>query len=207
MHVALFGGTFDPIHSGHLAAARAALADPRFHLDRILFVPTDVPPHKQQYPLTPYEQRFAMVVAALEEAGEPRFVASRMEAPDSHCPNEPRYSIRTVRKFKQTLAADDLLYFILGIDSFQDIAKWRDPEALLEECRFLVVSRPGYSMGNALAALPHVPAAANILLLEHVNADVSSTAIREAAKAGKGLEKLVPAAVARYIEKHRLYRG
>ena len=207
MHVALFSGTFDPVHNGHLAAARAALADQRFQLDRILFVPTDAPPHKQQFPLTPYEQRFAMLVAALEEAKEPGFIASRMEAPDGASAGTPRYSIQTVRKFKQTLAAGDELYFMLGIDSFQDIAKWREPEALLEECRFIVVSRPGYSMGNALAALPHIPAAANVFLLEDVEADISSTAIREAVGHGDRLEKLVPKSVARYIEKHRLYRG
>ena len=112
-----------------------------------------------------------------------------------------------MRKFKQTLGPEDQLYFMLGIDSFQDIAKWREPEALLAECRFIVVSRPGYSMGNALAALPHVPEAANVKLLEGVEADVSSTAIRKAARVGTGLEKLVPAAVARYIHVHGLYRS
>ena len=207
MNVALFGGTFDPLHNGHLTAARAALADRRFQLDRILFVPTDIPPHKQNDPLTPYEHRFAMVAAALDEAKEPRLVASRLEAPESDKPGTPRYSINTVRKFKQTLNPDDQLYFMLGIDSFLDIAKWREPEALLAECRFIVVSRPGYSMGNALASLPHIPEAANILLLDNVQADVSSTAIRKAARVGTGLEKLVPAAVARYIHVHGLYRS
>ena len=207
MNIALFGGTFDPIHLGHIAVAHAAMADPRFHLDQVRFVPAELPPFKQNEHITPFDQRFAMIALALQEAAEPRFVASRMEAPVAGRAAAPNYSIQTVRRFKASLKPEDKLFFIAGIDAFQDIAKWREPDALLRECRFIAVSRPGYSMGNALAALPasFMELRANIFLLESVHADISSTRIREAIHAGASLNALVPNSVADYIRQHGLY--
>jgi len=203
MPTALFGGTFDPIHKGHLAVAQAALEDRRFGLDRIVFVPADIPPHKQQQPITPYHQRYAMLELALRDY--PKFAASRIEDPQE-TKGEPNYSINTVRRYKREhgIKAEDL-YFIIGIDSFLGISTWRDPQALLQECRFIVASRPGFTMADINAALPGFANTSTVSLLETVAVDVSSTQIREAVANREPLDKYVPPAVAAYIEKHQLY--
>ena len=108
MNIAIFGGTFDPIHAGHLAAARAAQR--RFRLDRILFIPTGNPPHKIHDHLTDYAQRYAMVAVAC--AGEPRFIPSTIEAPTVD--GSPRYSIDTVRAVRRKLRQHDRLFFLVG---------------------------------------------------------------------------------------------
>jgi nicotinate-nucleotide adenylyltransferase len=202
MPTALFGGTFDPIHKGHLAVAQAALASPRFSLDRIHFIPADIPPHKQQQPLTSWHHRYAMVELALRDF--PQFTPSRIEDPEN-THGEPNYSINTVRRFKREhgLKTEDL-YFIVGVDSFRNFSTWRDPEALLQECRFIVASRPGFNETNNLI-LPWVPME-NIIFLATVAVDISSTQIRQAVARRESLDKYVPPAVAAYIERHQLYR-
>ena len=168
MNIALFGGTFDPIHRGHLAIARAARR--RFDLGIVYFVPADVPPHKQKAPVSSFDHRYAMV--ALATAGEKGFVPSLLEAPpryqnvlpfrddadvrerheSSHA--GPSYSIDTVRHVKQTLPKSARLFFLIGIDAFLEIATWREPEALLREVEFIVASRPGFSLADVAEALP-----------------------------------------------------
>jgi nicotinate-nucleotide adenylyltransferase len=206
MATALFGGTFDPIHKGHLAVAQAALESPRFSLDRIHFIPADIPPHKLQQPITPWHHRYAMVELALRDY--PHFTPSRIEDP-ANTNGEPNYSINTVRRFKREhgLKTEDL-YFILGIDSFRDISKWFDPDALMQECRFIVASRPGFDEEIFDAILLSVGYADpnNISLLETVAVDISSTQIRQAVAQHQPLEKYVVPAVAKYIEQHQLYR-
>ncbi len=230
MNIALFGGTFDPIHRGHLALARAALE--RFSLSRIYFVPAHVPPHKQRQPLSDYFHRYAMV--ALATAEEKAFVPSLLEAPPTLPPaaktasNQPNYSIDTLRRLKSTLKKSDQLFFLIGIDAFNDIAKWHQAEALFRECAFIVASRPGFSLADVANALPESlrPAAAvtkpfakqpakgdlvlsgaTIHLLDGVHQAVSATTIREAVAAKKPLGKLVEPAVADYIKKMNLYSG
>jgi nicotinate-nucleotide adenylyltransferase len=225
MNVALFGGTFDPIHRGHLAVARAAAE--RFNLAKIYFVPADIPPHKQRQPITPYYHRYAMVALALAE--EKNFVPSLLEAPEVIQAEGKiaSYSIDSVRRFKKSLKKNDPLFFIIGIDAFMDIAKWRTPVELLHECEFIVASRPGYSLTDVAKALPesmrpredvmkafrstgaHGSIAlpeTTIHLLEEVKEPVSATKIRAAAAAGKSVEKMVGPAVAAYIKKEGLYR-
>jgi nicotinate-nucleotide adenylyltransferase len=146
MKVAFFGGTFDPVHRGHLAVARAAAE--KFGLDRIYFAPADIPPHKQKRKLTDFQHRFAML--ALATADDKRFVPSLL---DAHT-GTPNYSIDTVRRLKHTLKRTDKLYFLIGMDAFKDIATWRQPEELLAECEFIVASRPGFSLSQVCAALP-----------------------------------------------------
>ena len=164
MNIGLFGGTFDPIHHGHLALARAARE--RFDLSRIYFVPANIPPHKQRQPLASYFHRYAMVVLAT--MGEKAFVPSLLEAPaEAAAPQftpkkvQPQpaapavnYSIDTVRRLKQTLKKSDRLLFLIGMDAFSDIAKWHEAEALFRECEFIVASRPGYSLADVANALP-----------------------------------------------------
>ena len=153
MNIGLFGGTFDPIHHGHLALARAA--QERFELGRIYFVPANIPPHKHRQALTSYFHRYAMVVLAT--MGEKAFVPSLLEAPEAAAAVEvnrkdqsppasprPNYTIDTVRRLRQTLKKSDRLFLLIGMDAFQDIAKWHEAEALFRECEFIVASRPGF---------------------------------------------------------------
>jgi len=169
MNIGFFGGSFDPIHRGHISLARAA-AD-RYGLRQILFVAANVPPHKQELPLTPFVHRYAMVALATQD--EKRFVPSLVEAPEAGLrpAGQPRaavpprrgvvapqpganYTIDTVRRVKTTLKKSDRLFLLIGIDAFRDIAKWREAGALLGECEFVVASRPGYSLRDVAEALP-----------------------------------------------------
>jgi nicotinate-nucleotide adenylyltransferase len=152
MNIALFGGTFDPIHRGHLIVARAAAE--RFKLKEVWFVPADIPPHKQKAPVTSYFHRYSMVALAL--AGEPDFLPSLLEAPDpeAHVERRPSYSIDTIRKVKAGLRKSDRLYFLIGIDAFREIGTWYKSEELLGECDFIVAARPGYSLEDVVGSLP-----------------------------------------------------
>ena len=132
--IALFGGTFDPIHAGHLAVARAA--ERHFHLDQVYFIPTSHPPHKQPSELSPYAHRFAMVALACAE--HPRFVPSLAEAESNGARRRVFYSVDTVRQFRRKFSKPgDHLYFILGADSFLQIETWKDYVSLLELCDFV----------------------------------------------------------------------
>jgi len=234
MNIGLLGGTFDPIHLGHLALARAA--SEKYKLNRVLFVPANIPPHKQKQPVSDYYHRYTMVAMATAE--EKTFFPSLLEAPThtairdrsgkgkSGESERPSYTIDTVRRLKETLGKSDRLFFLIGIDAFVDIAKWYEASALLKECEFIVASRPGYSLADVANALPEkirpseaatrpfqkqaatgdlVLPGATIRLLDGVHQKVSSSAIREAAAGGKALSKLVNPAVADYIQKMKLY--
>jgi nicotinate-nucleotide adenylyltransferase len=223
LNVGLFGGTFDPIHRGHLMVARAA--QQRFRLGRILFVPAASPPHKQGQKLSPYPHRYAMV--ALGVQGEKDFLPSAMESPEEQG-DAPSYSIDTVRRLKKQLGKSDRLFFLLGMDQFQDIAKWREPEALLRETEFVIMNRPGWSLADVGASLPksmqpsaavtksvkHHAASGDIVLkgatlhlLTDVSEKISATEIRQAAQSGRKLDSLVGPAVAEYIRKTGLYKN
>src|ERR1035438_5877708 len=233
MNMGLFGGTFDPIHRGHLALARAA--SERCNLGRILFVPANIPPHKQRQPLSAFPHRYAMI--ALATAQDKGFVPSLLEAPEDLAADgrtkkekkaKPNYTIDTVKRLKQSFKKADRLFFLIGIDAFMDIAKWHQAEALFCECEFVVGRRPGYSLADVANALPlslrprleatkpfHKQAAtgdlvlsgACIHLLDEVYQPISSTAIREAAAAGKPLGRFVEPVVADYIKKIGLYKA
>lgn len=225
MNIALFGGTFDPVHRGHIEVARAAAR--RYKLHTIYFVPADIPPHKRERPLTPYYHRYAML--ALATQGEKRFVPSLLEAAvlQEAKAASPSYSIDTVRRLKSSMRKTDRLFFIIGMDAFRDIGTWREPEALLRETEFIVASRPGHSLADvgralpeslrpeagALRALRKTPAVGDVALsgvtihlLADVNVAVSATQIRSAAARGKSVERFTGPAVAEYIRKMHLYR-
>jgi nicotinate-nucleotide adenylyltransferase len=233
MNIGLFGGTFDPIHRGHLALARAARE--RCKLARVVFVAANVPPHKQRQPLLAFAHRYAMI--ALATAQEKDFAPSLLEAPEdfgSESPGKekaraakPNYTIDTVRRLKQSFKKADRLFLLIGIDAFADIANWHQAEALFRECEFVVASRPGFSLADVANALPaslrprvevtrpfHKQAATGDLvlkgvtihLLDEVYQPISSTAVRDAAAAGKPLGRLVEPAVAEYVKKMGLYK-
>jgi nicotinate-nucleotide adenylyltransferase len=236
MNIGLFGGTFDPIHRGHLALARAARE--RCNLSRILFVPANIPPHKQSQPLSGFPHRYAMM--ALATSQEKDFLPSLLEAPQDFDPagssskkdkagaEKPNYTIDTIQQLKKSFKKSDQLFLLIGIDAFADIAKWHHPEALFRECAFVIASRPGYSLADVANALPAklrprveavrpfqkqaargdlVLSGVNIHLLDEVYQPISSTSIREAAAAGKPLGRFVEPAVADYIKKVGLYKS
>ncbi len=176
MNIALFGGTFDPVHKGHLALAQAA--QQRFDLKQVHFVAASVPPLRPDQPLASFADRYAML--ALATLGEKAFFPSLLEAPGSSNGGNPggviemprrkgaradaghrshdgpgvNYSIDTVRRFQRTLGKSDRLFFLIGIDAFLKIAQWKEPEALLREAEFIVGSRPGHSLAQVAEALP-----------------------------------------------------
>ena len=227
MNIALFGGTFDPIHRGHVIVARAAAA--KFELKQVWFIPADIPPHKQKTPILSFYHRYAMVALAL--AGEKTFVPSLLEAPDPATDGsrrKPSYSIDTVRRVKATLGKSDHLYFLIGMDAFKDIAKWHEAEALLRECDFIVAARPGYSLADVASSLPEklrpqravtklfrkqkmegplVLPGVTLHMLPETHENVSATQIRASVERGGALKRLVPDAVADYIQKEHLYRN
>jgi nicotinate-nucleotide adenylyltransferase len=234
MNIGLFGGTFDPVHKGHVALARAALEQYKLH--KVLFVPANVPPHKQKQPLSAFVHRFAML--ALATADEKAFVVSLLEAPEefvggksgaakAKVNSSPNYTIDTVRQLKKMCKANDKIFLLIGMDAFAEIAQWHEAETLFRECEFVVASRPGYSLADVANALPeklrpraevtkpfHKQAATGDLMLPgvciHLMGDLqqpaSATAIRTAAAAGKPMGRLVDAPVAEYIRKMGLYR-
>jgi nicotinate-nucleotide adenylyltransferase len=235
MNIGLFGGTFDPIHHGHMALARGA--QERFQLGCIHFVPANIPPHKQTHPVSSYFHRYAMV--ALATMNEKAFMPSLLEAPGEasisamagkkgQAQPSANYSIDTVRRLKQALKKTDRLFFLIGVDAFNDIASWHEAEELFREVEFIVASRPGFSLADVANALPErlrpksavtkpfakqpakgdlVLAGATVHLLEDVHKNVSATAIRDAVVAKKPLTKFVDSAVAEYIKKVGLYRS
>ena len=215
MNIALFGGTFDPIHAGHLQAARAASR--RFRLGRVLFIPTGNPPHKYRDRLTAYPQRFAMV--ALACADERRFIPSLLEAPAPH--GGPQYSVDTVRAAKRLLRPGDRLFFLIGVDAFLDLPHWKEFRRLLDMVSFIVVSRPGFDPTSIGKTVPRdllfkgrtstEPGAfqlrhSAVHILRGVDVPVASRDIRDAIRAGRRVAGLVPPLVEQYILKEGLYR-
>jgi len=215
--VALFGGSFDPIHVGHLAVARAARR--RFNLDEIYFIPSGRPPHKHRRDLTSFPHRFAMVALACAE--HPNLMPSLAEAGPDLSGRQAFYSIDTVRHFQQLFRRHgDHLYFILGADSFLEIPTWKDYEALLGSCDFIVASRPGFRtdtlrlvippelLGRTPAPDPRAIALRRtcVYLLDTVSSEASATEIRRRVHRGQSIRGLVPARVEEYICKQALYR-
>jgi nicotinate-nucleotide adenylyltransferase len=183
MKIAIFGGTFDPIHRAHLVVAREA-AD-HFALDRVLFIPAAHPPHKEAG--AAYEHRLRMVELACAE--DPRFEASRLEEGVGKS-----YSILTIERVKDL---GGQIYFVIGADAFAEIKTWFRWEHVVAAVEFIVVTRPGHEYTS--------PAGATVHRLETVAMPVSSSAIRDSLARGRMPQQLPPA-VAAYIRQHGLYQ-
>jgi len=188
--LALFGGTFDPVHNGHVAAARAAAE--RFHLDRVLFVPAARPPHKPGCH-APYADRVRMLELAL--AGEPRFEVSRLEEGQPGV-NARSYSVDTIEELRSQLASGDELFFLIGADAFAEIKSWRRWRDVAREVVFLVVSRPGH--------VYEIPPGTRVERLDTVDVPASSSDIRRKLAAGETVLD-VPFCVREYIARRHLY--
>lgn len=223
--IALFGGSFDPIHNGHLSVARAA--DRRFNFDELHFVPASRPPHKLKQHLAPFPHRFAMVALASTE--HPHFIPSVAEAGEDFSGAQLQYSVDTVRYFRHLYHGHgDRIYFIIGADAFLDIPMWKEYETLLGLCDFIVANRPGIRNEALRLVIPPDLMArpgstkeedlthesmvvarlvrTNIYLLETVASEVSATDIRRRAHRGTSIHGLVSARVEEYILKQGLYR-
>jgi nicotinate-nucleotide adenylyltransferase len=187
------GGTFDPIHHGHLVAASEVQA--WFDLDEVVFVPTGEPWQKSERDVSPAEHRYLMTVVAT--ASNPRFTVSRVDIDRGG----PTYTIDTLRDLAKTLPDTDL-YFITGADALAEIFTWRDAKELFGLARFVGCTRPGYEMSpETLEGIP----SDRVTILEIPALAISSTECRERRAKGEPVWYLVPDGVVQYIAKHNLY--
>jgi len=213
---AIYGGTFDPLHNGHLRVARQV--QKLFGLDELFFVPACVPPHKRGAGISSAFHRFAMLALATEQDGPLRVSTIELDSP------ERPYAVETVARMQEELGADYRLFFVMGADSWSEITTWREWQRLLTMCDHIVVTRPGYELNTAAAAnltdlrgksedeisaLVSQSASPRVFVTDAVFEDVSATAIRAAARQGdtNALTTMVPHEVATYIEKYGLYRN
>lgn len=194
--IALYGGTFDPVHLGHLEIARKV--SELFEIEQVIFVPAQLAPHKVGRPVTEPIHRYAMLALATQD--DPRLVISTFEldAPDR------RYTVDTVAVFQRLLGEGTELFFIMGADSWSEIKTWRDWERLLRMTNHIVVTRPGYEVFPAPPDLKD-----RIFFTDAVMKDISATSIRRLASEGRydELEQMVPGSVANYIKKYGIYRN
>jgi nicotinate-nucleotide adenylyltransferase len=212
--VGILGGTFDPVHNGHLAVAEAVRQ--ALSLSSILFVPAFLPPHKPTYTISPFARRAAMLELAV--ANTPGFSVSRLEAERVG----PSYSIDTLRTLAQSLGKQVHLFFIIGMDAFAEIHTWKAYRELLNYASFVVIGRPdhcqqscgqtvaanfsGYTLNESQGCWRGESGQGGIYPVAMVPVKVSSTEIREAVRQGKEIVTLVPSAVADYIAAQSLYR-
>ncbi|HCD4227528.1 TPA: nicotinate-nucleotide adenylyltransferase [Corynebacterium striatum] len=191
--IGIMGGTFDPIHNGHLVAASEVAY--RFQLDQVVFVPTGQPWQKAGRDVTAAEHRYLMTMVAT--ASNPRFTVSRVDIDRKG----PTYTIDTLRDLRE-LFPDAELYFITGADSLASIMSWRDWEVMLEMANFVGVTRPGYELSKDMLPLE---SQTGIELIEIPAMAISSTDCRERAREGEPVWYLVPDGVVQYIAKNNLY--
>ena len=204
MKIAILGGTFDPIHNGHLAAAQSVAAT--FQVDEVHFVPAFSPPHKHIQQITSPFHRFAMVALATDPID--RFRTSTIEVDAL----EKRYTVQTLEAMKRSYPAAQML-FIIGTDMYQELESWKDYTRLFELAHLAIVNRPGFSFREDLAPFQLVrdiqtvplPAQPAVFYLPFVEQPISSTEIRDDRRRGVQVSQWLPPMVWNYIEKHKLY--
>ncbi|OCL25243.1 nicotinic acid mononucleotide adenylyltransferase [Orenia metallireducens] len=194
--IGIMGGTFDPIHNGHLLTAECAAY--QYNLDEVIFVPSGNPPHKVEKRITDAEDRYLMCMLAI--MSNPKFRVSRMEIDRVGL----SYTIDTVREFKK-LYPEAKIYFITGSDAILEIFTWKDPEDLLQEAEFIAATRPGYCLSE-LGQDIYDSYLNSIHPLEIPGLAISSTDIRERIIQGRPIKYQLPETVEMYIKKHNLYK-
>lgn len=198
MKIGILGGTFDPIHRGHLAiagAAREALA-----LAEVYFVPAGKTPLKDNGSILPAERRLEMVRLAI--AGYPYFRVSTIEI------DRPgvSYTVDTIAYLREEVGVENELFFIIGMDSLAQFPRWREPARIIRMCRLVAVPRPGYSLPDLNSLEKAIPGLSQrLIVLDKPQIDISATEIRERVANGLPFTDLVPAPVAKYIKTNRLY--
>jgi nicotinate-nucleotide adenylyltransferase len=219
MKLGLLGGSFNPVHDGHLAIARHT--HEAIELDQILFIPTGHPPHKPNGGLAPAQYRYEMVRLAI--APDPAFAISDVEI---RRPGKS-YSIDTIRQLQQEYGPHTQLFFLIGLDAFLDFPSWRDPRTLLELCSFVVLSRPGLSFRSlsTVSLLPPIPypsladldagrvfrieaqiGGQRLICLKQPPCPISASDIRARIRQGLPVANLLPPLVESYILRHHLYQ-
>jgi len=195
--VGIMGGTFDPIHYGHLVTAEAARE--RYRLDKVIFVPSGRPPHKAPGTVSDFWHRYLMVLLAV--VSNPCFEVSRLE----YERRGHSYTIDSMREFRLLYGPDADLYFITGADAMLEIFSWKEPEELFSLCNFIVATRPGYDLqklqNNIAASFIDKVSVLEIPLLS-----ISSTDIRDRVKKSRSIRYLVPEAVDYYVHQNGVYR-
>ncbi len=200
LSIGVMGGTFDPIHYGHLVAAESAYES--FCLSRVLFVPAGDPPHKQPQEVTAASHRLEMTRLAV--ADNPHFHASSIEVDRDGV----SYTIDTMRCFRRKFGPDARLYFITGVDAVLQIPEWHNAEGLLEICSFIAATRPGYPLSEVIRFKEQLPShhRERITVLEVPALAISSTDLRHRVSSGRSIKYLVPEPVEEYIRREELYR-
>jgi nicotinate-nucleotide adenylyltransferase len=219
---AIYGGTFDPVHNGHIEVARRALE--LFELDEVIFVPACVPPHKRNASITSAFHRFAMLALATEHDERFRISTVELDAPDRP------YAVDTVARVQQEPGLSRRIFFMIGADSWAEITTWREWQRLLKMCDLIVVTRPGYDLSKnkpseanvfdargmskkEISGLLSSDDEPRVFFTDAAMVDVSATAIRAAARSNDRandrarLREMVPLPVAGYIEKYGLYKN
>src|SRR3989338_3608654 len=186
--IGILGGTFDPVHNGHIYLAVKALE--KLALDRVIFIPAYIPPHKKGVKVTPARHRYNMLKLAI--SAHKKFKVSDMEIKRKG----RSYSVETLRRMRRRYGAGAEFFFITGSDSLRELDKWKKLEEILKLCRFVVAERPGFKARRAPEGF---------IFLRISAKDISATDIRKSIKRGSPLTGLVPRRVERYIDRNKLY--
>ena len=200
MNIGVMGGTFDPIHMGHIIVAEEART--RMNLAETLFVPACLPWLKTDSPISAAEHRVEMVRLAI--ADKPYFKLSTVEIERGG----PSYTVDTVAGLRGQIGAEDELFLILGWDSLAELPRWHEPSRLIEMCRLVVVPRPGYSRPELESLDESLPGISQrVMFFDKPEMDISASNIRERVAKGLSVHHLIPRPVNRYIKEHGLYRA
>ena len=198
MNIGVLGGTFDPVHNGHLIVAEEVKA--RLNLVTVIFVPAGQPWLKADRPISPAEHRLQMLRLALPD--EPHFKLSAVEIERAG----PSYTVDTITELREKLSSEDELFFILGWENLAELPQWREPSRLIKICYLVAVPRPGSPRPNLKTLEISIPGLSQrVMLLEKPKIDISASDIRERVAQGLSVRHLVPEPVNRYIKEHKLY--
>jgi nicotinate-nucleotide adenylyltransferase len=196
MNVGILGGTFDPIHNGHLAVAEEVRV--QLHLTEVVFIPAGKPWHRSRSPLASAEHRVRMILLAI--ADNDYFKLSTIEVEREG----PTYTVDTFEELRGQLGVENKLFFIVGWDSLAELPHWKEPDRLVKMCQLVTVPRPGYPQPELKALEERIPDL-SVTFLDKPVIDISATQIRERVTRGLSVHHLVPEAVEEYIKENKLY--
>jgi nicotinate-nucleotide adenylyltransferase len=198
VNIGVIGGTFDPVHNGHLAIAEEAVS--RLALEEVLFVPAGRPWLKADRPVTAVAHRVEMVRRAIASSPRYRLSTSEIDRPG------PSYAVETITELRRQYGTGADLYFILGWDSLSELPRWHQPARLIDMCHLVAIPRPGRAAPDLDSLEAHVPGISQrVILMDRPMVDISATDIRQRVARGKSIADLVPETVAQYIKQNRLY--
>ncbi|HEU0020503.1 MAG TPA: nicotinate-nucleotide adenylyltransferase [Dehalococcoidia bacterium] len=199
MRVGILGGTFDPVHLGHLIVAEEARV--RLELDRVIFIPTGHPWLKQHQPVASGADRLRMVELAIGSNSAFQVSSNELDR------TGPTYTVETLQELTKELGSDAVLHFIMGMDTLEQFDRWKEPEKLLNLCHLAIVNRPGHQSVDVNDLVKRYPqAGTRLTLLSVPRIEISSTEIRQRVAEGISIRYLVPDAVEGYIGQYKLYR-